>query len=128
MAIAWGFEDQADRFTESVLEALAEGEGVVPGIWPLEVANVLVVAERGGILETASTARFIELLGSLPIVVEEVSFTRATAEVLSLARQLRLSAYDAAYLELAMRAGLPLATRDEPLRAACRASGVPLVE
>ncbi len=72
----------------------------------------------------ADSARFLALLGALPIVVDETGFARATTEVLSLARELRLSSYDASYLELAMRSGSALATRDQKLMAACRRSGV----
>jgi len=123
VTMAWCFEDECDEYADAVLDALAEAGGVVPSVWALEVANVLVVAERRGRLKEADTTQFVELLRSLPIAVEETPPDRALRSVLALAREYRLSSYDAAYLELAMRTGAPLASRDEGLRAACTASG-----
>lgn len=122
--MAWCFEDEADRYSDRVLEAMAEARAAVPSIWPLEVANVLVVAERRGRLAEADSARFVELLGSLAIRVEDMSFDKATGSILALARERKLSTYDASYLELAMRTGMPLATKDRALRRACRKTGV----
>jgi predicted nucleic acid-binding protein len=99
---------------------------MVPAIWPLEVGNVLLAAERQTRLKEADSARFITLLGALPIVVEEFTHERALGAVLSVGREYDLSSYDAAYLELAMRTGTPLATRDSALRTACAKSGVAL--
>ncbi len=98
----------------------------MPSIWALEVANVLLIAERRRRITRAETGRLVELLGALPIVVEEVPFRTATSDVLSKARELGLSSYDAAYLDVAIRRGLPMATRDAALKTACRRAGVPL--
>jgi predicted nucleic acid-binding protein len=125
VTVGWCFQDQTDAESEAALEALADGEAFVPAIWPLEVANVLLVAESRRRLSRAETGRLAELLGALPIVVEEVPLRSATTDVLYRAREHGLSAYDAAYLDLAIRKGLPLATRDAALRAACRKAGVP---
>lgn len=127
MTVGWCFQDQTDADTEAALEALAEGEAFVPAIWPFEVANVLLVAERRRRLSRAEAGRFVELLGALPIMIEEVPFHVVTGDVLTRAREHGLSAYDAAYLDLAMRKGLPLATRDSALQAACRKAGVSLM-
>jgi len=124
VAMSWCFEDEADAESDRVLDALATCEALVPSVWPLEVANVLLVAERRDRLTPAASSRFLDLLGALPILVEEVPFERATSQVLAVARTSDLSAYDASYLELAMRTGSPLATRDERLKEACRATGV----
>jgi predicted nucleic acid-binding protein len=126
VAMAWCFEDECDKYADAVLEALSGTEAVVPAIWPLEVANVLLVAERRKRLMKADTARFAELLGGLPIVVEWMNSESVLSRVLDNAREFRLSAYDAAYLELAMRQGLALATRDKALRAAAKKGGVRL--
>ena len=128
VAMSWCFEDECDAYADAVLGALGKTEAIVPAIWPLEVANVLLVAERGKRLTKADTVRFVELLGGLPIVVEWMSGESALAGVLANGREFRLSAYDAAYLELAMRQGLALATRDKALRAASRKGGVRLYE
>jgi predicted nucleic acid-binding protein len=121
--MAWCFEDECDEYADGVLAALASEEALVPSIWPFEVASVLLVAERGKRLKEADSARFLELLNGLPILIEEAPSERVFGPVLACGRQWGLSSYDAAYLELAMRSGAPLATRDTKLRAACRKSG-----
>ena len=96
--MAWCFEDEADGYADAAIEALGSDDGLVPGIWPLEVANTLLAAERRKRLRPAASARFVELLDDLPLEVEESSLKCATGSVLALARAHRLSAYDAAYL------------------------------
>ncbi len=123
VTMSWCFEDEADAYSDRVLEASLGARILVPSVWALEVANVLAVAERKKRLTPADSSRFLELVAALPIEVDETSFQRATTGVLALARKLTLSSYDAAYLELAMRRGCPLATRDRKLRAACRKAG-----
>jgi predicted nucleic acid-binding protein len=127
VAVGWCFQDQADPSTEAALAALSEGAALVPAIWPLEIVNVLLVAERRRRLSRAETERFLELLGALPITVEEVPLRVAASHAAARAREHGLSAYDAAYLDLAARKGIPLATRDAALKAACRKAGVPLL-
>ena len=128
LALAWHFEDEISEYADRVLERLREDRALVPSIWPLEVANALVVAERRGRLSSAKVARAVELFQELPVFVWEVAAQEALGPVLDLARAQGLTAYDAAYLELAMREGLPLATQDNDLRAAAEGVGVPLVE
>jgi len=128
VTLAWAFEDEESDYTDYVLEALTEAEAYVPYIWPLEVGNGLLVAERRGRLNQAATVQFLALLWQLPIVVEAERPERILGEILALAREQGLSTYDATYLHLAMRRGYALATGDELLRqAACRA-GVLLFE
>jgi predicted nucleic acid-binding protein len=123
MTMAWCFEDEATSYSESALEALAEGEAVVPPIWSLEVANVLVVGERKKRLLPAQSLRFVELLQSLPITID--TDVRPLGEILGLAREQGLSSYDASYLDLAaVRTGLPLASLDGPLLEAAARFGV----
>ncbi len=124
VAMAWCFDDECDRYADGVLEFLTSGEALVPSIWLLEVVNVLLVAERRRRLREADCARFIDLLDGLPILVEETTTDRAFGAVVACGRETGLSSYDAAYLELAMRTGAPLASRDRGLRAACRKVGV----
>jgi predicted nucleic acid-binding protein len=125
--MAWCFEDERSEVADVVLDGLKRSEALVPAVWPLEVVNVLLVAERRGRLERADSARFLSLLASLPIVVESMMTARAFGEILALARDMDLSSYDAAYLDLAMREGIPLATFDERLRGAAERAGVPVV-
>jgi predicted nucleic acid-binding protein len=123
--MAWCFGDQADAYTYAALDALRDGEAAVPPIWFLEVSNSLVVGERRKKLSGADSAQFLVFLASLPIRVEPDIPQRAFGPILLLARQLRLSCYDAAYLELAMREKLPLATGDGALKKAAAGVGLP---
>ena len=127
VTLTWCFEDQVNAFSESVLDRFVDSAALVPNIWPLEIANALVVGERRGRLSEVHTARFVRLLGELPIDVEDQNLGGAFGPVLAIARSHRLSAYDAAYLELAARHGLPLATLDDALTQAATEAGVPLL-
>lgn len=97
---------------------------VAPALWPLEVANAVLMGERRQRSTEAQAAKWLGNLSSLPITVDDETAARAWSDVLRLARAHRLSAYDAAYLELALRRGLPLATLDDQLKAAAAAVGV----
>ncbi|MFA5787851.1 MAG: type II toxin-antitoxin system VapC family toxin [Actinomycetota bacterium] len=118
VTLAWCFEDEGSGYADAVLGSLEADTALVPPVWPLEVANGLSVAERRGRLGSADVSRFVELLPALPITVEEASLARALGPILDLARSEGLSSYDASYLELAMREGLPLATLDTKIKAA----------
>ena len=124
LALAWYFKDEADPYADAVAARFPAGRAVVPLIWPLEVANAVLMGERCQRSTEAQAAKWLTYLGLLPIAVDDETNDRAWSEVLSLGRAHRLSAYDAAYLELALRRGLPLATLDEKLRAAASAVGV----
>jgi len=124
VAVSWFFEDEAGAYTDAVMESLDGATAVVPSLWPLEVANVLLVGERRGRCTEADVIRFIELLQQLPIAVDDETPRRALAGAFQLAREYGLTSYDAAYLELAMRFGLPLATLDRKLREAAFRAGV----
>jgi predicted nucleic acid-binding protein len=124
VTMGWCFESEADEYADAVLRALRDGEAVVPALWTLEVANVLLVAERRRRIGRADSDRFLRLLAALPIVMAEPLALRHLDTLLPRARELRLSAYDAAYLHVAIEQRLPLATRDRALRAAATAAGV----
>jgi predicted nucleic acid-binding protein len=125
LALAWFFKDEADAYADAVAARFPSARAAVPLIWPLEVANAVLMGERRRRSTEAQAAKWLTYLGLLPIAVDDETNDRAWGEVLSLARAYRLSAYDAAYLELALRRGLPLATLDDKLRAAASAAGVP---
>lgn len=125
VVMSWCFEDEGNKYAERILESLESGEAFVPAIWPLEVGNVLLVAERKGRLSRASVVRFLSLLGGLPITVEQETPNRMFNEIISLAREHGLSTYDASYLDLAMRLDLPLATLDASLTEAAGKCKVP---
>ena len=99
----------------ATLRALKGSQAVVPSLWALEIANVVVKVESRGIVTEADTQRFIALLGRLNIVTDPATAVHALGETLNIARRYKLSAYDSAYLELAQRTGLPLATLDTDL-------------
>lgn len=124
--MAWCFADEVTAYTQSVRDHLDENPGIVPVTWPFEVANALLVAERRGRITEAQSARFLEFLSTMPIIVDTDTEPNALHIVLA-GRQHGLTAYDACYLELAMRHGLPLATQDAHLRAAAGRAGVPLM-
>ena len=128
VVMAWCFEDETSRYAEAVLDLLAEATAFVPSIWPLEVGNVLLVAERNHRLSEAESARFIALLSDLPIEVDQETPDRMIKEIWALARKHHLSTYDASYLDLAMRKGLPIATKDKKLLAAAKRSQVPILK
>jgi predicted nucleic acid-binding protein len=124
IALTWCFEDEASAETDQLFERVRDDGAVVPGLWHLEVANVLLQAERRGRIGRADVARRLMLISHLPIATDQETTPRAWRETLSLARAENLTAYDAAYLELAERRGLPLMTRDNELGAAAMRLGV----
>ena len=124
IAAAWLFEDEAASVTDALLRRLKRDGAFVPGLWRLELGNVLVQAERSRRTDPTRIARWIERLEKLPIVTDSETGGRAFREILTLAREERLTTYDAAYLELAMRKAIPLATLDRALTRAARRRGV----
>ncbi|MGA2705345.1 MAG: type II toxin-antitoxin system VapC family toxin [Isosphaeraceae bacterium] len=128
VTMVWGFEDEADEYAEAILERMPDLQAHVPSLWPLEVANALLVGERRRRITAAETARLIAILGAFPITVDDQTVAHAWADTMHLARAHNLSSYDAAYLELAIRLGMPLAALDGKLKTAAGAMGVPLFE
>jgi predicted nucleic acid-binding protein len=126
VTMGWCFEDERDAYSEAILERLGPWEAAVPSVWTFEVANTLLAGERRKRISKPDVSNFLAFLGRLPITIDEDSTRRALSSVLVLARERNLSAYDAAYLELAVRERLPLATRDQALIKAAGALGVPL--
>jgi len=124
VALAWCFGDERTEATVSLLERLQTDAAAVPNLWHLEVANGLALAERRGRITPAESAELIALLETIEIVVDGETPVRAFTRVLDLAREERLTAYDASYLELAMRLGLPLASKDADLCDAAERLGV----
>lgn len=128
VALSWLLEDagQGQEYAVAVFDTLgrAGAEAHVPVIWGLEIANVIAKSEsRGDLLEDRSRA-FLASLAAAPIIPDAATYERTFHETLDLARRHRLSAYDASYLELAMRTTLPIATLDAELRRAANRAGV----
>lgn len=124
VALAWCFPDEASEYADLVLMALKGRRVIVPAVWALEVANALVVAERRKRVKQPEVRRFVELLGGLTIIEHAQTITDTVSNVLPLAREYDLSAYDAAYLDVAVRQGAQLATLDRTLETAGRSAGI----
>jgi predicted nucleic acid-binding protein len=124
--MSWCFKDETNNYADIVLDRLTELVAVVPSIWPLEVVNVLLAAERQKRLSESDSIRFLTLLSQLPILVE---YERAEMmkELLAWARSNHLSSYDASYLDLAMRKGIPMTTLDNKLIEAAKRIDVPIL-
>lgn len=128
MTLSWCFEAESTPFTEAILDSLTKDfEALVPAIWPLEMANALLVGERLKRVTTAEVSSILKRIVDLPISVDPIRVESAFGTILFLARKEHLSEYDASYIELALREGVPLATLDERLRHAASNSGVPLI-
>jgi len=127
VALAWCFDDEATAATRALLDRFEDEHAEVPSLWHLELANALASSERNRRITPARISEFIALISGLPIVIDEQTPNFALSAVLDLARRERLSAYDASYLELAMRRGAPLATKDNDLAKASERLGVTLL-
>lgn len=125
LAIAWVHPGQATPETDRLLDEVGKGTAViVPALWPVETANVLLVLERRGKLTGDERMSAVGALTSLGVEIDHEMSVLAFTRLSHLASELTLSVYDAAYLELALRLGVPLACKDGPLREAARKRNV----
>ena len=124
VALAWLLPDEGSKRTDALADRYEHEDGFVPPVWPLEVGNAMLMALRRKRISKSEFNRFVSALSESPI---EVDAGAPLADVLALAQQCELSSYDAAYLELAQRRKLPLATLDARLRTACRKLRIPVV-
>jgi predicted nucleic acid-binding protein len=127
VALAWCFEDEQSPLADRVADVLRGDSAIVPAIWPFEIANAFLSAERRRRLGRSDADQVAELLAGLPIEVEPISLRQATASLSDIARAYGLSAYDAAYVDLALRLDLPLATLDQHVATAATRAGVTIV-
>jgi predicted nucleic acid-binding protein len=125
--MAWLFHDEATSRTAALLSRLATETALVPAWWFIEVTNVLALAERKGRITASQSDAFIADLGKLAIQRDDDAPARAFTHLLPLCRTYQLTSYDAIYLDLAVRRGLPLATLDDALRKSARKLGVSLI-
>lgn len=122
--VPWVFESEATKATDALLDRLAQGARAwVPALWHLELANVLLGARRKNRIDQAGVEQFLGTLALYDVAVDQDTMANAWAKTLALAESHNLSVYDAAYLELALRRGLPLATLDTALAAAMKKAG-----
>jgi predicted nucleic acid-binding protein len=124
IVLAWCFADESTDQTRDVQQRMEAEAAVVPGHWFLEVVNVLAMAEKRSRISTNDSMEFVRQLLILDIQADWEFSSRAFDHVLPLSRNHALSSYDAAYLELALRRQLPLATLDDALRQAATSLGV----
>lgn len=122
----WLFKDEASPEGYAALGLVQAGGAAVPALWFVEIANGLGMAERRSRLTQAGLGDAMRLLRSLSLSVDGPASLTWSEQVLDLMRTHRLTAYDATYLELAMRLRLPLATKDRELIAVAPVVGVPL--
>ena len=122
----WYLGDQASAYTEAIAVRLQEDKALVPALWQMELANVLKTACTRGKLQLAQARQILDVLAQLPIEVDGGPVPNQR-QLFEFAMRYGLSSYDAAYLELAMRHGLALATRDDPLQRAAIAAGVDVI-
>jgi predicted nucleic acid-binding protein len=131
VTMRWALKDgsvDVQKYARSVLLLLADGaSAVVPNIWSLEAANVVAKSEKKKVITEAETKTFFTLLSDLDITVDSLTHQHALHDTLSIAMRFDLSAYDAAYMELALREGIPMATLDDGLRTAFKKAGGELV-
>ena len=126
-ALAWVLPGEANDASDALLSDIVDQGAVAPGIWPLETANVLWTAERRGRITLAERLQAVAILAGLPIQVDTRTAALAWGATSELAASRGLTVYDASYLELALRLGLPLASNDKDLRQAAVACGVALM-
>jgi len=124
VTVVWAMPDETDPAAEYALDVTTRHGAYVPSIWWYEIRNILIVNERRGRITPAKTARFMSELTGFDIRVLPAEWHR---DLQALARLYQLTVYDAAYLDLAMRNNLPLATLDRALKSAAIAAGVPLL-
>jgi predicted nucleic acid-binding protein len=130
VTMAWCFIDEATEFTETLLSRLSEltDRALVPTLWLYEVMNIAELAARKGRITEEKAGAFLESLADLPIEIENLTRPLVFASVRALASRYKLTGYDAAYLELAVRHNLPMAALDNALKQASVAAGVTLVQ
>jgi predicted nucleic acid-binding protein len=126
VALAWIVPRLATSYTDGVMGAMARSTAVVPESWLIELAEELLTEERRGQLGAARVAAKLAVLSGYSVIVDDETNARAWGELLPLARTGSTSVYHAAYLELALRLGLPLATTDATLTTAANVVGVPI--
>lgn len=126
VAGGWFIGDEVSELADAALDFVVESGALVPGLWPYEIANMLVVAERRQRATTDEVSEALRFLGGLRLSVDSAHVPDVLPTLALLAREHRLTAYDASYLELAIRTRSVLATHDTALRRAAARAAVPL--
>lgn len=126
MTMAWCFEDETSEYSEKTLNALSESIAWVPALWPIEVANSLIIATRKKRISYVKAIAFKQHVDIFSISIDNYLISNPIELIFDLAKETGLTAYDAVYLELAIRKNLPLATLDSELKKSAQKIGLPL--
>lgn len=126
VTIPWLEGESADSYSKSVLESLNDRYAYVPALWGYELANALVTVQKRNVISASQAEQFMEQIRNLNILVQTIHDLKHDQALVNLAHTYNLTAYDSAYLKLAMVRGLPMATHDGALKKACQRAGVPL--
>lgn len=124
IALSWCFPDESNAYADLVLDAIGPMTAVVPSIWAYEVANAMLVAQRHGRITEDHRIQVANMLNTLPIQTHDITLSHTLKDISSQAKAFDLTVYDAAYLDLAVRIGKPLATADRRLREAANRVGI----
>ena len=116
VALSWCLPDEVDDYADKALDLLTHQQAMVPGVWHLEIMNVLLVAQRKGRINAKDTALILQTLARLPVQTDKREMSMTNKDLLALAHRHQLSSYDASYLYLAQREQVPLATLDKKLQ------------
>ncbi len=127
VAMTWFFDDEYTASTDALKEMLRNGSVIVPTIWPFEVANVLWSTERQKRIKPYQSEKIKHLIQKLPIEVDNHLESDPLGNTLELAREYDISVYDASYVDLSLRLGIPLASLDNKLRTAATSAGIPIL-
>lgn len=127
VTLTWFYADERTPATDSLLSRATSEGAWVPALWPIEVANAFQQGVRRGRLTFGQRDAVLRVLASVPVAVDPETGLHAWTTTLGLSTRYRLTVYDACYLELALRRGLPLATLDAELRTTAEAEGVSLL-
>lgn len=127
VTLAWCFKDEQTHETDALLDKLESTQAFFLGLWTLEIGNILLSASRRQRITYANATEFLSLLHALDIQIDDATADYGFHDIFLLAHSEKLTTYDAAYLELAMRLGLPLATRDVQLSEAAKRVGVMVI-
>jgi len=128
VTLSWCFLDEATTKTDALLARLKKELAFAPELWTLEVGNILIMSEQRKRITYAQITEFLSLLSKLNIQVVSDTAKYGFHEILNLAHNEKITTYDAAYLELAMRLGKPLASKDKQLNVIAKRLGVQLME
>lgn len=127
IALSWCFHDERTPYTQQLLARVIQQGASVPQLWHLEVSNAMLIGLIKGRINESDLLLQLQYLNELPVSVDLDTANAAFAQIYQIARSDRLTTYDAAYVELALRSGLPLATLDKAMRKAATKHGVQVI-